>query len=233
MGEPSGPAVVELAGRPVGAFLFDKDGTLLDFHRTWDRALGATLRALAPDQHALEEAARAVEFDLSSDRIAPSSPVIAESNAVIMGILDPLLDTSRFEAVMTRYGTTEATPTPGAAGFLELLAARSVPMGVVTNDSELTARHQIEHLGWSALLPVVVGYDSGHGAKPAGGPVRACARALGVDATLSVLVGDSHHDMMAARDAGAVAVYVGPFLQEVMGADLSARSLTELGALIH
>ena len=73
--------------------VFDKDGTLLDFHAMWGgwaRALGARLEAsarrpVAPDVFA------AIGFDPSSARIAPGGPLAIGTMAEIEGLLATVL----------------------------------------------------------------------------------------------------------------------------------------------
>ena len=57
-------------------------------------------------------------------------------------------------------------------------------------------------------IDFVAGYDSGHGGKPDPGMVIAFARFLDADPSEVAMVGDSLHDLDAARAAGALAVAV-------------------------
>ncbi len=66
----------------------------------------------------------------------------------------------------------------------------------------------MDALGLSAHIEFIAGYDSGHGGKPEPGMVLAFARHLGVEARRIAMVGDSIHDLHAARAAGAMAVAV-------------------------
>ena len=60
----------------------------------------------------------------------------------------------------------------------------------------------LERLTEVAHLDFIAGFDSGHGAKPAPGPLLAFARAVAVDPARVVMVGDSPHDLIAGRAAG-------------------------------
>lgn len=215
-------------GQTLTGVVFDKDGTLLDFHVTWDRAMGATLRRLAPSLAALEGAARAIGYDLARHVVEPSSPLLAESNATIMALLDPWLDTATFERVLDEEGAARAQPAVAAERLLDMLAAAPAVLGLVTNDSEKVARRQLAHLGWEARFSAVVGYDSGFGEKPDPGPVRAALGAMGVPGEAAAMVGDSYHDVVAALAAGVTAVYVGPSSELAELACLSVMDLAEL-----
>jgi phosphoglycolate phosphatase len=81
-------------------------------------------------------------------------------------------------------------------------------LGVATNDSEAPARAHLAHAGIADLFAFVAGYDSGWGGKPAPGQLLAFARAAGLDPGACAMVGDSLHDLAAARAAGMAGVAV-------------------------
>ena len=117
---------------------------------------------------------------------------------------------------------------------LAALRRRGYRLGIVTNDAEANARAQAARLGIGHLMDFIAGYDSGFGAKPSGEPVLAFARASGADAQDVALVGDSVHDLTAARAAGAVAIAVasGPTPRALLAphADAVIESIADLPA---
>jgi phosphoglycolate phosphatase len=100
------------------------------------------------------------------------------------------------------------TPIDEPRAVFAALAAMGLRLGVATNDSERSARRQIEALDVAPYVEFVAGYDSGHGGKPEPGMVLAFAEFLGTTPSRIVVVGDSLHDLVAARAAGAAAVAV-------------------------
>ncbi|WP_444430492.1 HAD family hydrolase [Rhodobacter capsulatus] len=98
------------------------------------------------------------------------------------------------------------------------LRGAGLRLGVATNDSESSARAQLQREGISGFFDFIAGYDSGFGGKPAPGQLLAFAAQLGVAPAQVAMVGDSLHDMAAARAAGmrAVAVLTGPAPAEVL-----------------
>ena len=63
------------------AVLFDKDGTLFDFHTTWSHWAHEVLHDLAAGDAALvARLAETVDYDLAARRFRPTSPVIAGTN---------------------------------------------------------------------------------------------------------------------------------------------------------
>ena len=112
------------------------------------------------------------------------------------------------------------------------LKGLGVSAGVGTNDSEASARRQVSALGLLGHLDFIAGYDSGYGSKPDPGMIHAFADRLGVDVGSVAMIGDTLHDMVAARAAGAVAIAVlsGPAGRE----DLEAAAdyvIDDIGAL--
>lgn len=204
-------------GRPIRGLVFDKDGTLFDFHATWSAWCRGFIDMLADGEHARAEAlARALDFDLAAGRFAPTSPVIAGTMEVpiarIRGVM-PALDEAWLRAVMMESTATapqvEVTP---LVALLDRLAAAGVTLGVATNDSEVPARAHLARAGVLGHFAFVAGYDSGHGAKPEPGQLAAFCAATGIPAAACAMVGDSSHDLVSGRAAGmtTVAVLTGP-----------------------
>ncbi len=192
----------------IAAVLFDKDGTIIDFHRTWDHALGEAIRAAATDAAAFEQVAWVLHYDLEQGRIAATSPFVAESNDVVEALLGPLVDLDTYRSVLARTSVERVAPAVGLPGLFADFTARGVRLAVVTNDDEPVARHQIDRLGWGRWFDHIVGCDSGFGAKPEPGMVHGALGLLGVAPANAVIVGDSTHDLVAGRSAGVRTVLV-------------------------
>ncbi|MEO1154811.1 MAG: HAD-IA family hydrolase, partial [Pseudomonadota bacterium] len=92
--------------------------------------------------------------------------------------------------------------------YLDGLLARGLRRGVVTNDAEAPARAHLAQVGVLTAFDIVIGCDSGHGAKPAPGPVLGALEALEARPEQALMVGDSLHDLMAGRAAGVQTVGV-------------------------
>jgi phosphoglycolate phosphatase len=135
------------------------------------------------------------------------------------------------------WGLRHLAPIGDPAGVLSGLAASGLKLGIATNDAEASARSQAAALGIDAVTDFVAGYDSGFGAKPDPGMVSAFAIHHGLRPEEVALVGDSMHDMMAARAAGVVAIAVrtgpctGPAMREIEAqADHVLDSIADLPA---
>lgn len=213
------------------AVIFDKDGTLLDFHATWDHALAAAFLVVEEDVRV--EAATSLGFDLELGRVLPGSEFIAGTADDLFRLLGPYADPTAFSEEMMRAAEESLTPMPGADELVSELGMRRVPMAVATNDSESAGRIQMAQLGWSDAFEVIIGADSGHGAKPGPGMVLAAAGACGVPPDLAIMVGDSPHDLLAARAAGALAVMIGDDPTAVPHADVRIEHLGEVPDLLE
>lgn len=229
---------------PLAGVLFDKDGTLVDFHATWGRATHAVMTRLSRgDAAAVARLAEAMHYEIDTQRVRSTSPLIGGSSAELEaawglalgrvddpGLIDDLNEAFAVETLAS------LTPVGDPAAVLRALRARGLRLGLATNDAEANARQQLEMLGLDGHLDFVAGYDSGHGGKPEPGMVLAFAAALGVAPAQVALVGDTPHDMGAARAAGAIAVAVlsGPVGRAVLEpmADHVIDSIADLPALV-
>jgi len=97
-------------------------------------------------------------------------------------------------------------PMPGARALLEWLHAEDLGVAIVTSKGQQRAERQIELLGWSDLVPVVIGKVDGRAGKPDPLPVHLACEALGFAADESVMVGDGIADIKAATGAGAISI---------------------------
>ncbi|MES2196816.1 MAG: HAD family hydrolase [Pseudomonadota bacterium] len=227
---------------PIRAILFDKDGTLVDFQRSFGPAVHEVMQHLAGgDRAAYHRLAAASRFVEADRHFLPDSPLIAEPTGVYGALWAAALgrpaNAAFFAEIDRRLGdaTTQHLVAIGdPKALLTTLAARGYRLGMLTNDAELTARAHLRKLGLDEILEFVAGYDSGFGAKPDPGPVLAFARGVGVPVSETAVVGDSVHDLTAARAAGAVAIGVltGPAPSAVLAphADALLASPAELPA---
>lgn len=221
----------------IRGVLFDKDGTLFDFTATWGRwtqMLIGELSGGAADHAA--ELAHAVGFNPATLHFAPSSPVIAHTTAEIAEVMLPLLPGASLAALISRMNAlaaeahlVEAVP---LRPLLQALCDQGFRLGLVTNDSEGPARAHLQHSAVEDLFVFVAGHDSGHGAKPAPGPLLAFATAAGLSPGEVVMVGDSRHDLVAGRAAGmrTAAVLTGPATADDL-APLADVVLPDIGHL--
>lgn len=197
--------------------LFDLDDTLTDAAQ-----FGASVLASAAEQHGHTLAVEAIQaypgvrYEPLLVQLLHLAP--PEASAIYATYIDLYRD-------MMPGGLREH---PGATELLRALAARDVPVGLVTNKLEALAREIIELLGWTSLISAVVGFDSSPFRKPDPAVVRHALAALGGSAETATTVGDSVDDMTGASVAG-VARIIG-LLTTTPGDRLIAAGATALCA---
>jgi phosphoglycolate phosphatase len=121
---------------------------------------------------------------------------------------------------------------PGADDLVRRLFELGIPMAIATNDSQDSARRQLEALGWADLVEAVFGYDSGFGSKPEPGMVLAAGERLGAVAEAVMMVGDSATDLRSGRSAGALTVLYGAAPELIELADHAIDDLHQILALV-
>jgi len=197
----------------IRAIIFDKDGTLFDFEATWSAwARSLLLDLAAGDSDRAERLGEAIGFDFARSRFAESSLVIAGTPGEIAEALlphvpgaSPLTLVARMNALAAVAPQAEAVP---LAPLLGTLRGQGLRLGVATNDAEGPARAHLDTAGVLGMFDFIAGFDSGHGAKPAPGQLLAFAEQMGLRPAEVAMVGDSRHDLHAARAAGMAAVAV-------------------------
>jgi HAD superfamily hydrolase (TIGR01493 family) len=188
----------------VGAVLVDFSNTL--FHmveaRTWlARVAAATGRDLDLDAVLTEVEQTAAHPDVVAAQHGRDLSDAAHRAAMHAWFSRvPALAGAEDAAVDVLRAPDAWVPYPDTAEVLAALAARDVPVGVVSDigwDIRVHARHAgIEHLVGSWTLSCELGIE-----KPDPAVFRAACESLGVDPRATLMVGDN-----PARDGGAVGV---------------------------
>ena len=223
--------------------VFDKDGTLVDFQRTWGPAGRSVMEVLAAgDEVVFQALVASAGIDLGTNTFAFESAFVSgatseygphwaaalgrSANQAFFDEIDDRLTVAGIETVIAIDGILET---------LQNLKSRGLVLGIATNDNEACARAQIARLEWHGLFDYVAGYDSGHGAKPEPGMVTAFADHIGVGPSEIAMVGDSAHDLVAGRAANAITIGVlsGPAPREALSphADYLLDSVRDLPGL--
>lgn len=197
----------------IKAILFDKDGTLFDFAATWEAwAESFLLRFCNGDRIRAAEIGQKIGFDLTDKRFDADSVVIAGTPGQVAEALAPHVPDIPINKIVDLLNEEAALATQVPAvplmPFLSGLRAQGLRLGVATNDAIAPARAHLAAAKIAEMFDFVAGYDSGYGAKPAPGPLLAFANHIDVPPAQIVMVGDSTHDLHAARAAGMRSVGV-------------------------
>ena len=208
------------AADKLGLVVFDKDGTILDFLKTWLPAFSAGASAVAAECGEPDLAPALLKAGGWVD--GAEGPYISHDGILLHGTLAQLAsawietqpivanhygrDPAKIEALLDRLlldsTVRDATPLGAVDATLRRLRRAGVKLAVVTNDQEATAKAQLHRLGWLEHFAIVIGADSGHGAKPGPGGVRAAIEAAGVSPQRAIMVGDAEADQLAGKAAG-------------------------------
>ena len=194
----------------IKGILFDKDGTLVDFHTTWSAV--AELMAMEASGGDAQRAGlllQAAGLDPETHRFRPDSVFAAGTNLDIIELWFPelsrreQLDTvARFNLITTEKGAAMAVALPGAVKALGKLHARACRLGVATNDSTLGCERTLAALGIAQLFTAAYGYDAVANPKPAPDTVQAFCDLTGLRPVEVAMVGDNRHDLEMARAGG-------------------------------
>ena len=118
------------------------------------------------------------------------------------------------------------------------LRAMGLKLGVATNDSHVSARNHMAHIGVIEHFEDIIAADTVPVPKPSGNMIRRFAEITGLAVESIAMVGDNSHDMEEARAgcAGlAIAVLTGNAGHEDIAhlADHTIASVAELPALLR
>lgn len=198
------------------ALLFDKDGTLVDFDRTWGPAAGEVIRRIAHgNAEHIAQLHEVSHYIAEEDRFLVSSPLLAGSSAEfgplwaeVLGATPDRAFFAEIDRLFKEEGKRFITPIGSPREALARLKDAGFTLGIASNDAEANTRLQADLLGLTDLVAGVYGYDSGHGAKPGPGMIEAFCRDAGLAPHEVALIGDTRHDLDAAKAAGANAILV-------------------------
>ena len=201
----------------IAGILFDKDGTLFDFDKTWGVITKAIIeQECGEDPEKTGELAQVLGFDMIRSVFLPGSLVIAETSEVVATAILPFTKDQDTAALMARMKAATANVEQIQVADLKALFGdlqrRGLTLGVATNDSEKPARANLAQAGVLDAFDFIAGFDSGFGAKPDTGQLMAFCRQQNLSPGQCVMVGDSLHDLHAGRSAGmrTIGVLTGP-----------------------
>lgn len=194
----------------IRGILFDKDGTLLDYLKTWVPTNRTIARfAAGGDARLAAELLRAGGHDPETDRVTSGTVLAAGSHDEIADVFASVLKerTPRdlavhIERLFREGGAKHSVLIDGVSDVLRALKARGVRMGVATNDSIGGLEASLAPHGLLGDFMFLAGCDSGYGGKPEPGMALAFCAAAGLEPGEVAVVGDAVHDLEMGRRAG-------------------------------
>lgn len=230
----------------IDLVVFDKDGTLVDFHAMWSGwmvRLAADLERLT-GQAITTALYGALGFDAAAGRAVPGRPLAATPMADLrvmthQALVQAGVPVDRADAALDAAWAGPdpvalAQPLADLAALFDALRATGRRIAVVTTDDREPTERTLAALGVTGLVDAVVAADDGVAVKPAPDAVLRVTGLLGVAADRTAVVGDALADLAMARAAGARAIAV---TSGVSGAaDLVAAAdaiVPSVAALVH
>ncbi|MDC9720540.1 MAG: HAD family hydrolase [Gammaproteobacteria bacterium] len=227
----------------IKGIVFDKDGTLLDFHATWvPRAIAAVMAVANKDSALALTMLQATGYDFDQKRVLGGSILAAGNNRDIAQVWAPLVSrpVDEVESLLNHmfadpaHGAT--IPVPNLTQNLQKLVDLNLILGVATMDSEAGIKATLGDFNCLHLFDYAVGYDSGFGSKPGPGMVLGFCQQTGLSPTQVMVVGDNTHDIHMGQSAEAgfnVGVLTGTSSRSELEieADLVLDSISQLPAL--
>lgn len=230
----------------IRGILFDKDGTLVDFDRTWF-AIGdmLALEAAGGDRLKADRLMAQAGYDFRAKHFVPDSVFAAGTNADVVALWYPDTEptlrnelVARFNGITAVNGAAKAVAVAGVRDALAALHQGGYRMGVATNDSTAGAQQTILMLGIASMFDAAYGYDAVARPKPAPDTVLAFCDLTGLSPSEIAIIGDNGHDIEMAHNAGcglAIGVLSGTGTQETFKrarADAVLGSVAELPAFL-
>ncbi|MFC3852479.1 phosphoglycolate phosphatase [Salinispirillum marinum] len=205
------------------AVLFDLDGTLVDSLPTIARGMQDALAILGLPSVTEEQVGH---------WIGEGTPVLARKAATAVGAQEhsDALFSQFFPSYLPHI--PETPEIAGATELLQRLHMAGLHCALVTNKPRALTEPLLAALDWDRYLPVVICGDDLAERKPHPLPLQEACRRLNVDVADAVMVGDSRHDIAAARAAGMpVAALAGGYNhgEIIQGADFHGDTLQECG----
>lgn len=194
----------------IKGILFDKDGTLLDFHASWVPVNRAAAMAIARDDKEIADRILLACGQNEETGLVKSGSLLAAGNTAEIAAgfeaahpdhgYDDLVEL--IEDLFQKGGHT-AVPVEEMADTIKYLYDLGLPLGIATSDSHQGALISMKPFEVLQYFDYVVGYDSGHGIKPEPGMVEGFCLMTGLKPEEVMVVGDNSHDMEMGRAAGA------------------------------
>ena len=195
----------------IKGLLFDKDGTLLDYHQTWAPLNRAAAMHVAKGD--VELANRMLDHagqDPVTDRVRPGSHLAAGTPVEIAAAFEHIHPNHGLEmlpqlidATFHQQLSAQTTAVAGLNDVIDSFELRGIRMGVVTADSEKGAIISLTPFNILHQFDYICGYDSGPRPKPDPAPVLEFCRQTGLKVTEIAVIGDNLHDLSMGKDAGA------------------------------
>jgi len=230
--------IPQLAAFDPALIIFDKDGTLIDFHAMWGawaRELARRLEA-ATKQPLADALFAAIDFDPATGQIAPHGHLAITPVAGMKKVMFELLQSAGLSPETAEAALASAWQVPNPVALAQPLAdlpvlfntlrAHNAKIAVATSDDRAPTQQLLDAWGVTPLVDALACADDGIAIKPEPDMILTICRHLNISPARSVMVGDNPDDLKMGQAAG-VGLTIG-----VLSGVGSAKELGEYANLL-
>ena len=210
----SAPPPPSSGSSPIRAILFDKDGTLFDFRKTWLAAYRGAAAELAEvaglGPGFVDILLSRHGYDPATDTFAAESPLLwaTTRDQAVLWSAEPELAAvpdvqERLERHFADLDAYPPVPVTDLVSLFRRLRGRGLKLGIATMDGTAVTERTLVRIAARELIDFLTGWDGGHGIKPDPGMVLGFCAAVDVPPRETAVVGDNVADLAMARAAGA------------------------------
>ncbi len=199
----------------IDLVVFDKDGTLFDFHAMWGgwaeelgrRLDGATRRPVAGDVFAT------IGFDPSSGHVRPGTPLaigtMAEIQEIVAAVIRrwcPSVAAARLAVEAAWFvpdPVATAVPLTDLGRLFGVLRASGRTIAIATTDDRAPTEATLRGLGLRGQVAALACGDDGIGVKPDPRMLLALCETTRIQPARTAVIGDTVADLAMGRAAGA------------------------------
>ncbi len=204
----------------VAGVLFDKDGTLIDFHSMWlywTQSFIDHLEDAIPAFAKIKDQFKAsIGWSRTDDRLEPNSILAsAPTEDILILAARQLCHTgipwddawrqttaSLLNVERSLPWSTLTSPVPGVVETLRNLKTAGIAVAVVTADTRRRALEDLDRIGALDYVDVVLGHDSVTQSKPNPEMAKLACERLNISEDAAVIVGDTATDIYTGKRAG-------------------------------
>ena len=231
--------------KTIRGILFDKDGTLLDYHSSWSEINEKAAAFAAAGQSKLQQKLLRVGGMNPVTKITQADSALAAGNTLDICKLW-IKAGSPIQIDMLRIGldrifieaARHCKPAPKLKKTIIQLVGQGYLLGVASSDSEAAIDLFLTSQGLTSKFDFIAGYDSGFGHKPNSGMLLGFCNAMNLLPEEVAVVGDNTHDLQMARTGGAglgIGVLTGTGCKDTLRplSDFICESIADVSALLH
>lgn len=177
-------------------YIFDLDGTLADTRRDLATAVNEMLAVYGIGPKTVEEITSYVGDGIKT--------LVERSFGGVSFDAEKAL--SIFKKSYWNHMLETTVLYPGVSDLLSRLDGRS--KAILTNKAYKFTIAIADHLGLTPCFPIIIGGDSLERKKPSTDGIEYIIKKTGIPKERAVMIGDGKNDILVARDAGIVSVWV-------------------------